>query len=94
MNANGNNNRPLYIIMGINLLLILLAALGGYDTNLNEAKLVSGLIALCLFALNILGGIILFIAKRPDIGKAFMLSAAICLLIGLAVCSTANLNFH
>jgi uncharacterized membrane protein YhaH (DUF805 family) len=76
------SRKPFWVILGINIGLIVLAALisgGGFIGG--------GVAALGLFAVNLLCSLVAFIAKKKDLGKAFLLAAGLCLLLSGGLCA-------
>lgn len=76
------SRKPFWVILGINIGIIALVALisgGGFIGG--------GLAALGLFAVNLLCSLGAFIAKKKDLGKAFLLVAGLCLLLSPGLCA-------
>lgn len=76
------SRKPFWVILGINIGIIALVALisgGGFIGG--------GLAALGLFAANLLCSLGAFIAKKKDLGKAFLLVAGLCLLLSPGLCA-------
>lgn len=76
------SRKPFWVILGINIGIIIFSALvsgGGFIGG--------GLAALVLFAVNLLCSLVAFIAKKKELGKAFLLMSGLCLLLSPGLCA-------
>lgn len=76
------SRKPFWVILAINVGIIALVALIS-----GSGFIGGGLAALVLFAVNLLCSLVAFIAKKKDLGKAFLLAAGLCLLLSPGLCA-------
>ena len=76
--------------------LLFLLTSGDKDNMVSNFFLAYGTIALIAFALNLIIGIILFIAGSNEHGKKLLLAAGVLLVISAATCGMGfgAMNFH
>jgi hypothetical protein len=84
----------LAVAFGLTMLLFL--GSGGASYKANDFLIGLGLISLAGTVLDLLLAVIFFISgpAQRDLGKGFLLSAGVLLLIGFAACGSATINFH